>query len=940
MNAGTANTESLLAQRPRICLVTEELSGVGGSGGIGAAFYELALLLAARGAYVDVLYCPVAPLPDSETERLQAKFAEKAIKLGFLDERAWIEGPASYEKRAYAVLRQLEQASVPYDYIHFHDYKGLGCFAVDAKRQGLALRDCVLVVQLHGPTRWTIEANRAFFTHEDQLKIDRLERIAIAGADYVVSPSAYLVEWLREAGYALPPAQRVRVLKNVCSEIVRETELARVPRDSDAGPVTDLVLFARHEDRKGFAVFCDALDRLDEFLARRNIIVTFMGKLGLVDSQPSGVYLLDRSKAWSFNYRIRSGYDRTTAAAYFGGLASPLAVVPSPFENSPYTVLEAVALGVPLVSSNAGGGRELLEPDYPGLCEIDAPSLAARIRESVEQGLSAPRAAQSLAQIENAWLAFHRESRPQAPPPSSARPKVALAITHHERPAKLVEAVISAARQSYPNLDLIVVDDGSRTPETLEALEQLESFLARMGARLIRRENGYLGAARNTALAATDAEYICFLDDDDYAFPQLIETLLQAALATGADVVNCFNCFMPEVHRSEIIARLGQVERKVAYVPIGGPLSVAVTENVLGAATALIRTDTLRALGGYTELKGVGHEDYELFLRMLQAGKRIEIVPRPLYFYEVGRPSMLSRTSMVRNFRRCFDASALADDADAARDLLSLTLGKKVAVDAHNRQWWLYSLQPNAELRHQLMAPGLSREDALAKLIRLAQAEGQLRMTLALAEDLHAGASRPADGVDQTLVALEVGAPRDAAPTRRLYDARLAGIRFDAALGRGEHALEGLVAYARDAASTSAEFYAVAREVLKHTDRNQHRQRYLSLLEALAAKRVPRAQLAEARVLWVALEYVAGRVPVNALREIVDEDEAAYVAMHEDVARAIGAGQMQRGADHYLHFGLHEGRNGFDGVNKVAAMLRDCSLDLGAGELLEVACRR
>lgn len=937
MNSGTSPNERLLSSRPAVCLVTEELSGVGGSGGIGAAFYELALLLAARGAYVDVLYCPATELSEAEMERLQVRFAEKSIKLSFLAERTWVEGAASYEKRSYAVFRHLEAAR-RYDCIHFHDYKGLGYFSINAKRQGLALRDSSLVVQLHGPTRWTIEANRAFFTHEDQLKIDHLERGSIAGADYVVSPSAYLIDWLRTQGFQLPPDERVRVLKNVCSEIVRETFGAR-GAGIGQGPATDLVLFARHEDRKGFAVFCDALDRLDEFLARRNVAVTFLGKLGAVDCQPSGVYLIDRCKSWSFLYKVRTGYDRTAATAYLASLNSPIAVIPSPFENSPYTVLEAVAIGLPLICSRAGGAHELLEAGYPGLCDIDADALAAKIQAAVEDGLAAPRAAQSLAQIEHAWMEFHRQAPIVAAGPSPARPKVALAITHHERPGKLVDAVISAARQSYPNLEIVVVDDGSRSPETLQALDQLEAFLGRLGARLIRRENGYLGAARNSALAATDAEYICFLDDDDYAFPQLIETLLQAALATGAEVVNCINAFMPEAQRAEIIAGLGQVEPKASYVPIGGPLAVAAVENSLGAATALIRTDALRAIGGYTELKGVGHEDYELFLRMLQAGHRIEIVPRPLYFYEVGRPSMLSRTSMVRNFRRCYDACDLAVDGRAAADLLSLTIGKRVAIDAHNRQWWLYSLRSNAELRHRLMSQNASREDTLTQLIRLAQAEGQLRMALALAEDLQAGKAGeelPAHG----MVALELHASRGDEPVRRSYDPRLADIKFDAALGRIEPALDALESYAQRSPALGGEFYAVAREVLRHSDIGSHRARYIALVEALSAKRVPRAQVAEARSLMVALEYASGRsVPLKALREIVSEDEAGYVAIHEDVANAIGAGQIRRGADHYAHFGRLEGRKGFEGIERVVAILRECKADVGFDELIETACR-
>lgn len=935
--------KSLRLLRPNVCLVTEELPGVGGCGGIGAAFHELALLLAAQGAVVDLLFCPLAPLAESDAERLRARLRERSIKLDVLDSGRYVEGAESHERRAYAVFRQLEAAR-PYDFVHFHDYKGLGFFCVNAKRQGLAFADTTLVVQLHGPTRWTIEANQTFFVHEDQLKIDHLERESIRGADYAVSPSAYLLEWLDAHGFELPSGRSL-VIKNVCSQIVRELYGSRAEHGAQrAGrePVTDLVMFGRHEDRKGFAVFCDALDRLNEFLAKRNIAVTFLGKLGLVDAQPSGVYLADRSRGWRFEYRLRTGLDRSGAAAYLAGLGSPLVVVPSPAENSPYTVLEAAALEMPLVSSCEGGGPELLEPGYPGVCPMQAQALADKIRWAVENALPPPRPAQSLEEIERAWLDFHRQKGPLAPPAPAAAavtllPKVAFAITHYERPGKLVDALISAARQTYPNLEIIVVDDGSASESTLQALAQLEPFIERVGGRLIRRENGYLGAARNTALAATDAQYICFLDDDDYALPELVQTLVQAALATGAEVVNCLNVFMPETHRAEVIAQGGGRQAKVCYVPIGGPQSVAATENCLGAATALIRTEALRAVGGYTELRGVGHEDYELFLRMLQAGMRLEIVPRPLYLYEVGRPSMLSRTSMTRNFRRCFDAFRLPADGAASRDLLSLTLGKKVGTDAHNRLWWQYSLLPTSALRHQAMAQGLSREDLLALLIKLAAAEGNPRLALAFAEDLRsAPATAAASSGEDDLVALHIASPAAPATTVRLYDPRLADIRLEAELGRADIALDKLVALAETSGTVPPEFCAVALAVLRRCRPQQAQCRALGA--ALAGKRIPRGQATQGRVLLAALEYLSGRTaPAALLGEIVAADEETYLTLHADVARAVESGSLTRGVEHYAAFGLREGRAGFLALGQIASILQASGIEVEVADLIDAA---
>lgn len=937
-NKASASAGPQAAKARTVCLVTEELSGIGGSGGIGAAFYELALVLAESGATVDVLFCPAAPLGEEEVAQLKRRFSQHAIKLNFLQESAYVDGASSHEKRSYAVYRHLLESRA-YDYIHFHDYKGLGFFSVKAKKQGQAFLDTALVVQLHGPTRWTMEANGAFFVHEDQIRIDFLERGSIADADYVVSPSAYLIQWLRDYGYVLPVAERSLVIKNACGRLLREIGgVASPSRDSARGPVTDIVLFARHEDRKGFAIFCDALDIAEKTLRKKNVAVSLLGKFGTVDGQPSGVYLIDRAKKWSFDIKVRTGFDRTAAAAYMAGLENPVVVVPSPYENSPYTVLEVVAMGLPLVSSSGGGGHELIAQPYSGMCEMTAGVLAQRLIDIVENGLAAPALAEGLEDIQDKWLAFHAREGAVAGArdlPAARTPKVALAITHHERPHKLVDALISAARQTYRNLEIIVVDDGSSSESTLAALERIEVMAERLGARFIRRENGYLGAARNTAVAATDAEYICFLDDDDYAFPEMIERLVASAVASGADVTNCLNVYMPESDRPRIIASLESKELRPGYVPMGGPLALAATENCLGAATALIRASSLREIGGYTEIKGVGHEDYELFLRLLQAGHSIEILPEPLYLYEVGRPSMLSRTSMVRNFKRCFDALDFNGRASpVAADVLSLFLGKKLLVDVHNRQWWLYSQVNTAESRHKQMSHGLSREERLRMLVALAHAEGNQKLSLAFAEDIQSTGLQDAESVDMpSLISLNASAAKKPVAAA-IFDPLLVDVRADSELGRHHDALQGFQRYLDGAKVVHRHAVEALAHVLGAMEGSQHRAEVVALIRELGGKSAQRDAIPLARELIAFADVLDGRSHGSAhIKEVIESDEQQYLASYPDVADAVGAGQFRSGYEHFAHFGTHEGRRGYRTLSKLSVLSRQHGVELDLAAL-------
>lgn len=916
----------------RICLVTEELTGVQGSGGIGAAFYELALLLANHGYLVDVMYCPIEPLSDGESGKLQDRLTANGIKLRTLDSERYVHRPVTYEKKSYALYQQLKRDETEYDFIHFHDYKGLGFFAINAKKQGLAFLNTCMVVQLHGPTRWAIDANQTFFFHEDQLKIDFMERESIRQADHIVSPSAYLIGWLREHNFVLPPAQNTHIIKNVCTNLYRQ--LAAHIHDEDSSSavkgINEIVLFARHEDRKGFATFCSAVDRIADILTERNVSVTFLGKLGLVNGQNSGIFLIEQSKRWKFSVNVYTTFDRDQAAEYLASRKGVAVVIASPYENSPYTVFESIVLRKPLITSSEGGAHELIggEQRVRSLCHIDTKSLAERILNFIEHGAPVPALAEPLERVEQQWLTFHRSAQTALPQGDSrarsmsSRPKVVFGITHHERPQKLIDAISSAVRQTYDNIEIVVVDDGSESPETLAALEYVETLLKRVNGKLLRQKNAYLGAARNMILRNTDSEYICFLDDDDIALPTLVETLVTAIENTGADVVNCINIYLEEKNRLLGIAAPERYDQHVNYIPLGGPLSIAASENCLGAATALFRRSALEKIGGYTELHGVGHEDYELFLRLLQSGAQLMICPEPLYLYEVGRPSMLSKTSLSRNFHRCFEALETSTNSTEWRDLTNLHIGKKVAENSHNRTWWQYSIASNADLRLRIFQGHAPREEQLQMLAELAAREGNTSLSNAFIRDL-ANARQSASEQDenyfqlQSLSALN-GQPHEA--SKRDFDSELADIKVDMALGRTGDAMSKLTILITNRALISADAATLLLQFPDGVLTPEEAEKARRLGSAFLSSRISCENRAAVFLGLLRLFSTIGdqQIVKRVIDSIIESDEQEYLALHVDVRNAVEQGRMPNGFMHFQKFGHKENRSGFSTTRMAA----------------------
>ena len=906
----------------RVALVTEELAFGRGSGGIGGAFHELAISLHDAGHAVDVFYMPL-PHGHDRLADLRQYYTARNIRILDVPVAEHVWDIHNYEGKSYALFRTLRALPEPYDIIHFHDYKGLGYFPTAAKQQGMAFADTALVVQLHGPTRWALEANGHCFSHEDQLKIDFMERESIARADVVVSPSRYLVDWLRQQGWRTPDAAHVHVIQNVCSDLHRT--LAGLSRTS--APVTrfdEIVFFGRHEERKGIVEFCDALDIVGGELAAKGVRVTLLGGFGAIHDEPSALYLAQRSKQWEFTLGLLPDLDRLSAARYLTENARSLVVIASSVENSPYTVLEAAVLGKPLLTSSAGGAKELLDRASAAAmtCPMTGKSLAAKLRQVVSRGLRPASLAVPPAETERRWAALHQQYRPsRAPVPVMAKlaePKVTVAITHYERPHKLHDAILSIVAQTYRNIEIVVVDDGSHSEATEACLAQLQPLLAKLQVRLIRQENSYLGAARNRAVRETESDYILFLDDDDIALPALVQTLMTAAQATRADIVQCLNLFMEEHRRGESYPFPDNFKQKVSYVPLGGPLSLAPLQNGFGSATALIRREAFDRLGGYTEAFGVGHEDYELYVRALQAGLRMEVCPAPLFLYEVGRPSMISRTSRMKNFNRVARAIETAHDSQAWSDLVSLNAGKRVVEHGENSRAYHRRTAPHAELIERIVYTASGTAGYALLLAEYGRAIGAPEFEKAML-GLARQRELPAQAEDRSFRFIRP-LPQPAAPRASSFgvaDENLLGAQIDLSFGRVREAVGRFcLSLERNCRLGDQHTQFMVTLAGRTGDAPELLLPVMHTLQRLSMNVGQFGQLAPALV-RMALRVGDHALALAMVERLAGLEEARYLAEHPDVARAVGAGDFPSGVVHFDVSGRPEGRVGFPLLSQV-----------------------
>ena len=100
----------------------------------------------------------------------------------------------------------------------------------------------------------------------------------------------------------------------------------------------------------------------------------------------------------------------------------------------------------------------------------------------------------------------------------------------------LNKCVQSIVNQTYKNLEIILVDDGSpdNCPEMCDEWAKKDSRI-----KVIHQENAGLAEARNSGISVATGEFFMFIDSDDHAEPDMIELLLNLSMEYNADVSSC-----------------------------------------------------------------------------------------------------------------------------------------------------------------------------------------------------------------------------------------------------------------------------------------------------------------------------------------------------------------------------------------------------------------
>jgi len=418
-----------------VAFVADELLGYAGNG-IGTTTTFVSLALARRGYDVQVLFAGTPPATPVDPE-WQQLYDGAGVRIRVVP-RSAEEVQPSYFSRSRDVEAALREE--PPDVVVVQDLGAPAYTAIRLRSLGLAFEQTSFVVFCHGTRQWVTDVSRKVRVLPGGHAVSVLERASVELADAVVSPSGYLVDWMRGEGWELP--ERTFVIPHIS----RAGATGRpAPAAPELRPVERIAFFGRLEERKGVGPFVAALNSLEPDVLER-VGVEFIGR-------PTPAWPVERVRDLLSvpDVTFEPSLDQHEA---LDRLRRPgtLAVMPSFEENSPNVVYECLENAIPFLASNARGIRELVAPEDHDrvLFEPTQAGIADALRRVLSSG-DVPEPARPAFDDDDSlrrWdEVFAQPAPPFAPPTSHDESEWALRLDPGDVPEPQLEETLVRAQQ-------------------------------------------------------------------------------------------------------------------------------------------------------------------------------------------------------------------------------------------------------------------------------------------------------------------------------------------------------------------------------------------------------------------------------------------------------------------------------------------------------------
>lgn len=242
------------------------------------------------------------------------------------------------------------------------------------------------------------------------------------------------------------------------------------------------------------------------------------------------------------------------------------------------------------------------------------------------------------------------------------------------------EAVYSALQQTYQDVEIVIVDDGSRDSYTKE---KLRSYYRDPRIRVIHTDNQGVSRARNRGIAESQAEYILPLDADDKIEKDYVRYAVEVLDSDeNVGIVYCLATFFDE-------------KNEIWSLPPYSKDSMLLDNMIF--CSAFFRKRDWQRVNGYNPNMRTGYEDWDYWLSLIELGLKVYCIPHSFFHYRMRDRTarhlitgdkgidLEMRTQLLTNHPKLYSPSSLSDSRDWVQSLLQRGYVRGV----RSRQWML-----------------------------------------------------------------------------------------------------------------------------------------------------------------------------------------------------------------------------------------------------------
>ena len=544
------------------------------------------------------------------------------------------------------IVQHIIQLEGQPDIIEAQDYLGIAYYLLQYKHLLYpAVRDIPVVITLHSPAFLYLEYNRVPTYRFPDFQTCQMEKEAIKMADYLLAPTQFIID-------AIQPYVDITASNKV---VIRNPYI--VPNHQPVHTIerNKIVSYGKLSPQKGSFELLAYFKTLWDGGFKHPLHIFGGTDIVFHPEQLTMGQLASRKYEKFINNGLLQLHGKIKPAAIEQELHSAhVIVVPSIVDNLPYVVIECMALGKVVLASVQGGQREMIDHGVSGF--LFDHTIKGDFEEKLQFVLSLPderiatigNAAkekvagmyhpaviikqklpllETLIQKKHVSTIFPFLYQNHHKPVTASENLLSVVIPFYNMGKYIMECVQAVKASTYPEIEILVINDGSTEEESLAVLKQVEQI---EGVKVFNKPNEGLAYTRNYGAGKATGDWLAFLDADDTVTPDYYEKAMRV-------LKQYQNVFFV----GSFVQYFGDTNVKWAtYTP--QPPYVLV-HNPVNSSGLVYKKAAFLAAGQNDKTVDYGLEDYESVVHLLSKGYNGIVLPEFLFNYRVRGDSMIRK---------------------------------------------------------------------------------------------------------------------------------------------------------------------------------------------------------------------------------------------------------------------------------------------------------